>query len=80
MSRNPYGMRAGQTQQTHKGITYFRAYSDAAAIAERVSGRVVNYQRGHAVQYWLSGPYYPEHEHGRDIAGPTEARAYPPPR
>ena len=44
----------------HKGIAYFRHYKSACKIADFVGGRVVEYLRGYAVQYRISGPYFPE--------------------
>ena len=43
-----------------KGIAYFAKYSDAAQIARDISGIVRYYTLGWAVQYYISGPYYPE--------------------
>lgn len=45
----------------YKGVHYFNTRKDAQVIADRVNGRVVEYTAGYAVQYWFSGPYYPEH-------------------
>ena len=45
-----------------KGIAYFETFSEARSIAAKVGGRVVEYERGFAVQYRVSGPYYPGNE------------------
>ena len=42
-----------------KGIAYFETFSEARSIAAKVGGRVVEYGSGFAVQYRVSGPYYP---------------------
>jgi hypothetical protein len=61
----------------HKGIAYFTERESARVICAEIIGRkahpldigtqypqarVVEYDRGFAVQYRLSGPYYPELE------------------
>lgn len=48
----------------HKGTAYFPSYAAAHTVMRhRVpTGRIVEYDRGYAIQYWISGPYYPEHE------------------
>ena len=48
-------------QNYYKGVIYFQNKSDAQKIVDSVSGIVRDYTRGYAVQYWVSGPYYPEH-------------------
>ena len=48
--------------KTHKGIAYFPNYIDARQVAREVGGIVRNYIRGYAVQYYISGPYYPENK------------------
>lgn len=53
-----------QEPKIHKGITYFPSYEAARTIRDRdvPKGRLIGYERGWAIQYWISGPYYPEHE------------------
>lgn len=51
----------------HKGVAYFDTWQAAAEIRGQVkalhpSARVVPYIRGYAVQYRISGPYFPELE------------------
>ena len=46
----------------HKGVAYFPTHSDAALVAASFGGRVVEYTRGFAAQYEVSGPYWPERE------------------
>ena len=46
-------------------VTYFPTYALAVEVCGRVreyypEARVVRYARGWAVQYYKSGPYYPE--------------------
>ena len=52
-----------------KGIAYFPTLGSARTIQRwRVlGGRIVRYDRGWAIQYWKSGPYYPEHEYGNTL-------------
>lgn len=50
---------------THEGVTYFPDFYAARDVASaEIKGhpgwRVVAYERGHAIQYYPSGPYYPE--------------------
>ena len=65
MTNNPYKW---PNVKRHKNTDYFRNYSMAAEIRDQLqdgewpNARVVEYQRGFAVQYYLSGPYYPERE------------------
>lgn len=52
---------------THKGVKYFATWEQAvevrASLLERFpEAREVEYERGIAVQYYRSGPYYPELE------------------
>ena len=51
-----------------KGIAYFPTYGSARTIQRKrvPAGRIVSYGRGWAIQYWKSGPYYPEHKWSRD--------------
>lgn len=51
----------------HKGIGYFQEYTWAQTKQDELKGiwpdvRIVSYQRGYAVQYYISGPYYPQCE------------------
>lgn len=58
--------------RTKKGIIYFETWQDAWTTAKMLRdrsfarrypyARVVPYQLGSAVQYYRSGPYYPELE------------------
>jgi hypothetical protein len=48
-----------------KGILYYHLYQDAESIltsvqAEFPHARIVEHKVGYAIQYYLSGPYYPE--------------------
>ena len=45
-----------------KGINYYDDYTEARDIAKKLTkhARVVSYTTGWAVQYYVSGPYYPE--------------------
>ena len=50
-----------------KGVEYFKTYNAANVICRNLiatypEARVVYYGLGHAVQYELSGAYYPEKE------------------
>ena len=49
-----------------KGINYYSDWHKARDIANSLKGfpaaRVVDYELGAAVQYYISGPYYPELE------------------
>lgn len=46
-----------------KGIAYFQSFEQAREISKRLPGsRVVVYQLGYAIQYRISGPYFPELE------------------
>ena len=47
-----------------KGIQYFQSFHDAKSIRDRLGGeaRVVKYTLGWAVQYYPSGPYFPDAE------------------
>jgi|TARA_Y100000310_G_scaffold315824_1_gene366849 hypothetical protein len=49
-----------------KGIAYFPNYDAARKVRDKwaPSGRLVAYELGWTIQYWISGPYYPEHEFG----------------
>ena len=54
-----------ETFKIYKGIAYFPDFHDARDTAQReVKGhpawRIVPYDRGWAIQYRPSGPYYPE--------------------
>lgn len=48
----------------HKGVNYYVTYDGARVIRDRLppGARIVEYTRGWAVQYRISGPYYPEEE------------------
>ena len=52
-----------------KGVAYFPTYESARTIQRKrvPAGRIVSYGRGWAIQYWKSGPYYPEHEYGNAL-------------
>jgi|TARA_R110000851_G_scaffold144708_1_gene283921 hypothetical protein len=47
--------------KTKKGVNYYSDYTEARDIANKLtkSARVVSYATGWAVQYYVSGPYYP---------------------
>jgi len=52
-------------KKLHKGIAYFDDFYEArdvggAEIKGHPAWRVVRYERGWAIQYNISGPYYPE--------------------
>lgn len=54
-----------KTETTYRGVTYFPTFQEARdRAAQEVRGfpawRVVGYERGWAIQYYPSGPYYPE--------------------
>ena len=57
-----------QAPRMYKGTAYFPSYAAAHTILEKrikphyPSPRIVEYDRGYAVQYYCSGPYYPERE------------------
>ena len=54
-----------ETPKLHKGVAYFPSYESARTVLKKRlsgNGRLVAYDRGWAIQYWISGPYYPEHE------------------
>lgn len=52
-------------KHTYRGVTYYRDFEEATKIARAHDGaRVVSYERGHAVQKDISGPYWNE-ESGR---------------
>lgn len=48
----------------HKGIAYLADHTEAVIVRDRIGdpARVVEYQRGFAVQYRISGAYFPEYE------------------
>ena len=50
----------------HKGIAYFQDLHDAVSVCRALpdGARVVSYLEGYAVQYRVSGPYFPEMEEG----------------
>lgn len=53
--------------KVHRGVAYFATYGRAEECRGRVSvsnpeARIVLYELGYAVQYRISGPYYPELE------------------
>lgn len=44
-----------------KGIAYFPTFEEAREVSKGYEGsRVVHYELGWAVQYRVSGPYFPE--------------------
>jgi hypothetical protein len=46
-----------------KGIAYFQTFEEAQAVSKQIDGsRVVGYELGWAVQYRVSGPYFPEYD------------------
>lgn len=50
-----------------KGVYYYKRYETALALVNELQNeypdsRVVHYELGYAVQYRISGPYYPELE------------------
>jgi hypothetical protein len=53
---------------TYQKVNYYRLYREAAAVRDNLTAqqhleaRIVFYTRGWAVQYYKSGPYYPELE------------------
>ena len=59
-----------------KGTAYFETFSEARSIAAKVGGRVVEYERGFAVQYRVSGPYYPENEETTSLSIPLGGGLY----
>lgn len=57
----------GGKPKIHKGVAYFHTWMDAWQIRKKLKAQypeanVVAYTRGYAVQYRISGPYYPELE------------------
>ena len=46
----------------YKGVAYFQEYNAAKVVRDQLpaGARIVDYTRGWAVQYFRSGPYYPE--------------------
>ncbi len=49
----------------HKGTAYFPSYAAARTVRDArlyPAARIIEYEIGYAIQYWISGPYYPEHE------------------
>ena len=50
-----------QAYHLHKGIAYFTRFEDAKDMASVIPGsRIVRYGRGYAIQYRISGPYWPQ--------------------
>ena len=53
--------------KTYKNVRYYVTYTAARSVAASLRrngypmARVVEYIRGHAIQYRISGAYYPEH-------------------
>jgi hypothetical protein len=50
----------GDAPQTVKETTYFKSYTDAANYAKAhnlPTDRILNFQRGWAIQFYVSGPY-----------------------
>jgi hypothetical protein len=48
-----------------KGVYYYKDYKEARAILYDLKkqfpdARIVGYQKGWAIQYYVSGPYWPE--------------------
>ena len=55
----------------HKGIHYYDSYNNARKrlriLMERYPEvRIVQYELGYAIQYYKSGPYFPEMVHNND--------------
>lgn len=48
----------------YKGIGYYDNYAEARDVneAEEIGGRLVCYGLGWAIQYRVSGPYWPERD------------------
>lgn len=46
----------------HKGVAYYPSYIGARAVRDKFvpDGRLISYGLGWAIQYRISGPYYPE--------------------
>jgi hypothetical protein len=55
------GTTMANEMKTKKGVNYYSDYTEARDIANKLtkSARVVSYTTGWAVQYYVSGPYYP---------------------
>jgi len=50
-------------KHTHAGVTYYRDFAEAENIARAFNrARVVSFERGWAVQAYVSGPYWNEKE------------------
>ena len=53
--------------KTYRKVRYYMHYTAARLVAESLQrnghpmARVVEYTRGHAIQYRISGTYYPEY-------------------
>ena len=49
--------------QFYRGVNYYQEYKMAKVIRDRLpaGARIVDFSRGWAIQYFISGPYYPEH-------------------
>lgn len=63
--RNPANPGRKRPAIMRKGIAYFSTYEGAALVRDRLAAkypdaRIVSFQIGDAVQYYKSGPYYPE--------------------
>lgn len=61
------GIVQGSTKKpfrTYRGVRYYRERIDALDVSQSLpdGSRVIPYERGWAVQYGVSGPYYPELE------------------
>ena len=57
---NRYNDKAIRAPKMHKGEAYFPNFASACRMAEIMgNGRVIEYGLGFAVQYRVSGPYYP---------------------
>ncbi len=53
-----------------KGIAYFPTFEEARDVSEGYEGsRVVHYELGWAIQYRVSGPYFPEMDDYHDVNG-----------
>lgn len=69
---------------TNQQTRYYQAYSDAAAIKTGLAARypkyqqtlrIVAYQKGYALQWYESGPYWPDLPTGDGLFDPTKAAA-----
>lgn len=67
---------------THKSVEYFATWEQAVEVLASIlnrfpKAREVEYERGIAVQYYCSGPYYPQLEE-KDGCDPRAVRVANP--